>query len=165
VATPFGLTEALFGPNLVDLDGDGDLDVLAGAAYSVAESFVFIENTGSPGSPSFGGLLVNPFGLSNPMDYAAFPAVADLDGDGDLDVLSVSYEYYDEGGFYYFQNDGGRRNPAFAAGIRRPFGLPPVDYVQSIALADLDGDMDLDLMASTYGYTGANIEYYENTAR
>jgi len=69
-------------PTLVDLDGDGDLDVLAGEGYGNTRYF---QNSGSATAASFAAPLTTPFGLSD-VGYRSTPTFADLDGDGDPDA-------------------------------------------------------------------------------
>jgi hypothetical protein len=72
-------------PDLVDLDGDGDLDAVVGEVYGGLRYF---ENTGSTSSPDF----VEATGAANPFDgidvgFRSSPDLVDLDGDGDLDAV------------------------------------------------------------------------------
>jgi len=46
-----------------------------------------ISNTGTKTQPKFAAMVKNPFGLESTHSYFAFPAFADLDGDGDMDLL------------------------------------------------------------------------------
>ena len=145
-------------PVYTDLDNDGDLDVVSGG-YSGA--FRYFENTGSASSPAF----VERTGASNPLDgfgvgYSSTPTLADLDGDGDLDVISGSYY----GTFAYFENVGSAVSPAF---VERTGGSNPLDGevvgdFSAPALADLDGDGDFDLVSGE-GYGDGVFLYYENT--
>jgi hypothetical protein len=64
-----------------DVDGDGDLDVLAISEYE--GKIVWYENTDGRGK--FGEQQV----ISTVSKWARFLTTADLDGDGDLDVLSA----------------------------------------------------------------------------
>ena len=152
---PFGLSDIGYfaAPSVADLDGDGDLDVLTG------ETFVYFENTAGPGvAPTFAAPQTNPFGLSSPGNMLT-PSVADLDGDGDLDVLSG--EFY--GSFFYFENTAGAgATPAFAPAQTNPFGLSKVESGSTPSLADLDGDGDLDVLSASGVYYD-RLVYFENT--
>ena len=154
VANPFGLesTNVVAFPAFADLDGDGDQDLLVGEDYGVKKYF---QNTGTPLNPQFAAPQVNPFGLSS-TNYPAFPAFADLDGDGDMDLLVG--ELY--GALKYFQNIGTPFNPDFAAPLTNPFGLDSTYIFALTAFADLDGDGDQDLLIGEYYGV---LKYYQNT--
>ena len=144
-------------PELADLDGDGDLDLIAG--NDVIGEFFYFENTGTASAPVF----TQRTGRSNPVDGKASggftnPAFADLDDDGDLDLITGNFD----GDLAYFENTGSATSPVF----RQRFGTAnPVDGISTTSfsspeLADLDGDGDFDLIV--WGWYGA-INYFENT--
>ncbi len=60
--------------------------------------------------------------------------VADLDGDGDLDMISEKYVYHWNGSNFVYKQTFTENNPAFG----------------STSLADFDGDGDLDFYCQTY---------------
>jgi hypothetical protein len=77
--------------SLVDIDGDGDLDLYYGCGGDEADPYIdAFENTGNATTPEFADPVRNPYGLTYLADYVdyATPAFADLDGDGDLDLLA-----------------------------------------------------------------------------
>src|SRR5574343_391162 len=137
---------------LVDLDNDGDLDILQGQYYGVIDYF---QNTGTATNPSYALPQTNPFGLDSSM-YISLPAAADLDNDGDFDLL-VGEAY---GNLSYFENTGTATAPTFTAPITNPFGLVAVYGIAAPTFADLDNDGDMDLLVGEYY---GNMQYYENT--
>ncbi len=154
--SPFGLAYIGYNstPSFADLDGDGDMDLLSGNADGI---FSYFENTGTSIAPAFAAAVTSsPFGLAGIGTYTK-PSFADLDSDGDLDMVSGGYD----GKFSYFENTGGSIAPAFAAVVSpAPFGLADIGYYANSSFADLDGDGDLDMMASDYAGT---YFYFENT--
>jgi hypothetical protein len=80
-------------PVLHDYDGDGDLDLLVG---SESEGIRVFLNAGTPSAPNFvddGVLDLADFGF-------VAPAFADIDGDGDDDVLLGGTG----GGLWFYEN-------------------------------------------------------------
>ncbi len=152
---PFGLdsVSSFVFLTVADLDNDEDIDIVFGDSSG---SIQYIENIGTPSIPSFGPAVLKPFGLNTSFNEFAAPAFADLDGDGDLDLLVG--EYY--GNLKYCENVGTPEAPSFAPPVSNPFGLPGNMGLALPAFADLDNDGDMDLMLG--GYEGV-FNYFENT--
>lgn len=178
---PFGLTfedevDSTV-PYLADLDNDGDLDLLVGMySYDTDEvSINYFPNVGTAQNPAFGEPQFNPFGLQPDLESDVFlPVVADFDNDGDLDIVAGgAYEYLGYENYLtaldYYENTGTAASPAFAPPQRNAFGLAPQinGYVAVPTAADLDDDGDVDVLTSSYNYTGYDgeivFEYFENT--
>ncbi len=96
--------------------------------------------------------IFNPSGI--PSLTFSQPRFADLDGDGDFDLMLGSSELT----LRYYQNTGTPTNPAFSAGpdIFAPVG--ELDAEVGVGI-DLDDDTDLDLV--TGGFHG--LKLFENT--
>jgi hypothetical protein len=155
VTNPFGLTDigTNSAPAFADLDGDGDLDMMSGADDG---RFYYFKNTGTNLAPAFASVVgPSPFGFGDIGDLST-PAFADLDNDGDLDMISGNYY----GEFYYFKNNGTNLVPAFAVKTKFPFGLMDIGSLSSPAFADLDNDGDLDMMT---GVSSGYFRYFKNT--
>ena len=148
-------------PSFVDMDNDGDLDLMACDLYG--SGAYFVPNTGTAAVPAFGLPQPSPFGLSDTsMFYSGF---SDLDNDGDTDVLAYKFDYYGTGnGFYYYQNTGSATAPVFGTPAYNPFGLNgtlPTTLLSVGRFADMDNDGDDDYLAMNFYTTG--FRYYQNT--
>lgn len=135
-------------PALVDLDGDGDFDLVAGEASG---SLNYWENRGSASDPEF--QFVSDTWLDIDIGRRSFPTFADLDGDGDQDMIVGS----ELDGLYFWENTGTPKMPVFEAQ-----GTLEVD-TQAIAapeFADIDGDGDLDLFI---GGISGGVMFFRNT--
>jgi len=117
-----------------DVDGDGWCDLY----------FCGMENPNALyrnlGNGKFADVTVSA-GVGCPGQYSTGAVFADVEGDGDLDLLVNSLG----GGTRLFLNDGrGKFAEAKDTGLVRRFGST------SAALADIDGDGDLDLYVCNY---------------
>lgn len=115
-------------PALGDLDGDGDLDLLVGEASGALNHF---RNDGTPTAPRF--VLVSETFEGIDVGRRSAPTLADLDGDGDADLLVGS----DDEGLQLFRNAGSRTVPRFVRDTTFRLDLPPIS---APAVGDLDGD-------------------------
>ncbi|GGK70080.1 Ig-like domain-containing protein [Amphritea balenae] len=109
-----------------DLDGDGDLDIVAGID---GQQFKILTNDGLAIFTETGAMTGT--GSSNAWDVA----LADFDGDGDLDAYGAYWSGFDR----YFDNDGSGvfTDSGQALGSSRS---------RSVEAADIDGDGDQDIV-------------------
>jgi hypothetical protein len=155
-------------PVLVDFDQDGLVDLFVSnygrydssyysagmVLHSVYTSRVsYFRNTGTASEPAFTRMTDDFAGLSGYHLLGLYPCFADLDGDGDPDMITGS----SDGTLWYFEN-------------LSPGGLfaPPVMDYSSVdvgdfstpQLFDLDADGRKDLVI---GEKEGNLNYYRNT--
>lgn len=132
----------LSAPEFADLDADNDLDLVVGGLDG---SLAYYRNEGTDTVPAFVELVDddNPFDALD-VGFLSSPTAADLDEDGDFDV--VSGEEYGE--LHYFENSGTDEDPIFSEleGPLNPFFGFDTGYHASFALGDLDEDSDADVI-------------------
>ncbi|MEE8394835.1 MAG: VCBS repeat-containing protein [bacterium] len=128
-------------PALVDLDGDGDLDLLVGGRNGRLE---LIENRGTPQKPAWRVAAV----FFQQIDVGAFstPAAFDIDGSGSVDLLVGN----SLGNVVYFTNRGSRKRPLFAVAAINFAGMK-VAGAASPAFFRYDPKVPPDLVVGTRG--------------
>jgi hypothetical protein len=128
-----------------DMDGDGDMDVLS--ASWTDNKIAWYENTDGAGT----------FGAQNVISTVAMNAssvyASDMDGDGDMDVVSASYG--DDKIAWYENTDG---DGTF--GAQQVISTAALS-TRSVYATDLDGDGDMDVLSASYADN--KIAWYENT--
>jgi FG-GAP-like repeat len=122
-----------------DLDGDGDVDLLIGESSGWLN---FYRNTGSAAYPRF-ALETEAFD-SIKVNRRSAPHLADIDGDGDLDLLVGS----ELDGLRLYRNQGSRTAATFA---RDTTFAPPVPALAAPAVADFDADGRMDVVVGSVG--------------
>ncbi|MCA9252437.1 MAG: VCBS repeat-containing protein [Phycisphaerales bacterium] len=132
-----------------DLDGDGDNDVISASAED--NKIAWYENV--DGFGTFGP--VRAISFSAAFAYSVF--AADIDGDGDLDILSASSHDDEIAWFENLINVGGGGADGFGP---TQVITQEADWAQSVYAADMDGDGDLDALSASDN--DHKISWYEN---
>lgn len=154
----------LSSPVLVDLDNDGDLDMVSGA-QDVSGKLFYFENTGSATAPNWvqtalptlDAITIMPGG--NNETKCQF---VDIDDDGDYDLFYGSR--YDASGLKmndikFYENTGTASSPNFVASTISGTSNENVAEFPSFGFVDLDNDMDYDMV--TMG--SDSLVYFQNT--
>ncbi len=147
--TAHDISTATQGPECVyavDIDGDGDIDVLSASLDD--DRIAWHDNTAGNGS------AWTMRTIATTADRAWFVTAADIDGDGDPDAISGDL-FSDKVAWY--QNPG----TATGAWIERLVSTANND-VRSVHGADVDGDGDADILAT--GSANNRVAWYENAS-
>ena len=143
-------------PDLVDIDGDGDLDLFVANQYDLSETpwvgkIHFFRNTGSESNPQFEEETTSL--LNENMGQMLSPEFGDLDGDGDMDLLVGDFN----GFIQYFENISSGNNLTFS--FIENVGNIDLSGNSVPTLGDMDGDGDLDLLI---GQLNGSLMFYRN---
>jgi hypothetical protein len=160
----------------VDFDGDGRQDIVVGIedweqygwdnafdtdgnwTHEPLHGYVYLlHNVGSNDEPKYedprkitaGGKVIDGFGMPS-------PSFADFDGDGDLDLITG--EFLD--GFTYYENDGSRTEPHYAAARRLGVHMD-LQMITPVGI-DWDRDGDTDLIC---GDEDGRVAFIEHTGK
>ena len=156
LATPNFLTMLDAGSNsapaFVDIDADGDQDLFIG---NLDGQISFYENTGTKTSPAFRWMTDNVANIQPHLHFSATPTFADLDADGDFDLLVGSAF----GRIIFYENQGSRLIPNFTF-ITSTFASLNLGSSCAPQFADYDRDGDLDLFIGAA--IGGSVHLYEN---
>lgn len=128
-----------------DIDGDGDMDFISASMFD--DKVAWYENTDGLGN--FGPQQI----ITTNADAAHSVYATDIDGDGDIDVLSASSG---DNKIAWYENTDGQGN----------FGAQQIISVNAIlALSvfsiDIDGDGDMDVLSASR--SDNKVAWYENT--
>jgi hypothetical protein len=140
--------------DLGDIDNDGDLDLVMGRS---------LERAGAPNRVLLNNIYNTPgqegvFTDSGQLLGDALTAdvnLGDIDGDGDLDLITSNYN---------------ETNRVWLNSLKSPLTGLLIDSGQSmdtgftsdIALGDIDGDGDLDLVTGSFGFIGIWLNNFYN---
>jgi len=131
-------------PALADVTNDGALDLFVGTGDGTVSIYY---NDGTSSAPLWPDVPDVSLSAGN----NAAPALDDLDGDDDLDLL-VGYFSESEGGkLYRFENSGTLTNPVWTMQTSNYGGISEASGWLQPAFVDLDGDGDDDLLVGLCG--------------
>jgi hypothetical protein len=147
-----------FGPQLVDLDGDGVNDIISG---NWVFQIIWFRGDGRGGFAA-GEPLKDAHGKVLHVDYGVHAFAVDWDADGDLDLLAGTVDRSEEGNVYLIRNGGATGANAFGLPQRLTAGDQPIRAIDGDAAplaADWNNDGKLDLVL---GCGDGSVIWYRN---
>ncbi len=130
-----------------DIDGDGNIDMLSASAFD--NKIAWYRNLDGQGN--FGSQQVISIQALSPSAVFA----VDIDGDGDVDVLSASYEDNKIAWYENLDGQGGFGNQIIIS--------TEAIAAQSVFAADIDGDGDIDVVSGSGNPNEGKVVWYKNT--
>jgi hypothetical protein len=168
------VAEGLIKPSVVDIDNDGDLDIIVGDKNG---DIHFFQSNGDDTDDTFATPESNPFGLTKVAAYAS-PTFIDEENDGKIDWAFIGGESSESGIENYikvFKNNSTSDEPSFSEVnfVDHPFKsadvIVPTDTTVRIVPEfidfDKDGDLDAFLGQTVINSSGegeSELRYFEN---
>lgn len=138
-------------PALKDIDGDSDFDLLLGRDLA---TLMYFRNTGTPTTPVWSQNSTTFSGVEG-TTYWKDPTFADLDRDGDFDLIYGT----SDGTLYVYENTGSPTSPQFVYNSSY-FGLVRISgNASTVSLGDFDNDGDMDLISGDWL---GRFQYFKN---
>ena len=150
-------------PIWVDENQDGLTDILIGSNGirkngKITATLSLLRNVGTPKNPSFELINEDYLNFSSNEETYLYPAIGDLDSDGDDDLLLG----LENGKLLYLNNQAGSGQPYDFSIVSPSFENIDVGNYAAPVLFDVNGDSAIDL---TIGEENGSLFYYENQKR
>ncbi len=129
--------------HLADINTDGAMDILAYRYNS--KNLVWYQNNGSQ-------VFTEKIIINKPENQRL--STADVDGDGDIDILSVGNSSVLE--LAWYENDGNENFTTHAVTVTNIKGVR-LDHIKA---TDVDGDLDMDLVSAAYWFENDGNENF-----
>jgi hypothetical protein len=166
VQNPFGLSRVDYDDcscntmvhRFVDIDNDGDMDIISIAWYG--GEYWYAENIGTSSSPSYSDFSNEVEWMPASFTYGAYPGIdlVDIDNDGDLDLFSCQDDKLN-----LIRNTGTVDSPNFTGGHEAdPFDVELSGKNLFPSLVDIDNDGDFDLFVGGNSFLKKDFQFYEN---
>ena len=136
-------------PVFVDIDADGDQDMLVGNLDGLV---ALMRNTGTATSPAY--LFEDSSFVTGDASVVLAPTCADIDDDNDLDLFIGHFG----GKIEFYRNHGTPSSPSFIRELWA-FDTLTVNFYAAPSFFDADADGDLDLFV---GKSNGTVSHYRN---
>ena len=137
---------------IADLDGDGKPDLIVANDYG--NTISLYRNISTNGSLTAGSFAPRVDLVTPPGSYSPYGlAVADVDGDGQLDIIVSDYDQSIVSVYRNTCTPGNISSSSFATRADFPVGTGPT----GVAVQDLDGDGKPEIVTAIYGGTTVSV--------